>query len=89
MDKAGIYADLIRRLLLQYDGLETGLKTAAKARSSGKTEEKTASSRASAKEEAAAVAEVSRITGERTFYGLTPGEISDVFERDARRYDGS
>lgn len=88
VDKADVYADLIRRLLLQYDGLETGLKTSAKAKAAVQTEEKTASSPVAVREKAAAVTEVSHVTANQTFYGLTPVEMSDVFERDARRYDG-
>lgn len=88
VDKAEIYADMIRRLLLQYDGLETGLKTSAKSGAAVQTEEKTASSPAAVREEASAVTEASHVTTNQTVYGLTPTEISDVFERDARRYDG-
>lgn len=88
MDKAEVYARLIRSLLLQYDGLETGLKAVSKDRSPHKTEGKAAYSPVSAKEDDPAVTGESRVTWEQSFYGLTPGEISDVFERDARRYDG-
>lgn len=88
VDKADVYAERIRRLLLQYDGLETGLKAPAKAGNAVQTEEQTVSSPLAVREEASAVTEASHVTTNQTFYGLTPVEMSDVFERDARRYDG-
>lgn len=87
--KAAYYAEMIRRLLLQYGGIETRLVPAERLRTAQGFDEPSAPLEAAAAEDrdSAEIAEVSRTVERRELFGLTPAQMSDVFERDARRYD--
>ncbi len=83
-DKAEIYAGMIRRMLLQYDGIERELSRQRPAETEAVEPVTTAA--LAAEENEAAAAMISGVWKNQANYGLTPGEISDIFERDARRY---
>lgn len=85
-DKAAVYAELIRRLMLQYDGVETRLRTADRSKPAAETAENR-SATAVTDREVTHVTEEHRYYRTKELYGMTPEEMSAVFERDARRYD--